>query len=199
MATAMPGNAKGRSTFLTLLADDVDPGILANSSPILAWAQAWQEAEGDPSLVTRLQTAWKRWVIELGLAKVPWQKARGPAGAFVATVRRLGWMTQAAHSITIGTNIIDLRTIPLHELHHDVRTATEQGLKDAWLAKWGSEFNMQSIFVEPVRALLRRPCRGRWTQEHQTRVRTLWCGGTWPQARLHAKGAAPDAICKACN
>ncbi|CAK0813185.1 unnamed protein product, partial [Prorocentrum cordatum] len=180
VATAMAGNAKGRSTYLTLLADDVDPGILANASPILAWAQTWQEAEDDPSLVPRLQV-------------------RGPAGAFVATVKRLGWMTQAAHSIAIGTNIIDLRTIPLHELHHYVRAATEQGLKDAWLAKGGSEFNVHSVFVEPVRALLRRPCRGRWTQAHQTRVRTLWCGGTWPQARLHAKGAAPDAICKACN
>eukprot|EP00959_Pyramimonas_sp_CCMP1952_P433018 9067804-Pyramimonas_sp.AAC.1 len=50
VATAMAGNAKGRSTCLALLADDVDPGILANASPIWAWAQTWQEAEDDPSL-----------------------------------------------------------------------------------------------------------------------------------------------------
>ncbi|CAK0894743.1 unnamed protein product [Prorocentrum cordatum] len=90
VATAMAGNAKGRSTYLTLLADDVDPGILANASPILAWAQTWQEAEDDPSLVPRLQAAWKRWVLRVGLAKAPWQQVRGPAGAFVATVKRLG-------------------------------------------------------------------------------------------------------------
>ncbi|CAK0790896.1 unnamed protein product [Prorocentrum cordatum] len=130
VSTAMRGNAKGRSTFSTLLANDKDQGTLANSSPILAWAQTRQEAEEDQSLVTRLRTAWKRWVLQVGFAKVPWQHVRGPAGAFVATVQRLGWMTQ-----------------DLHELHHYVRNATEQGLQDAWLAKWGAEFNLQSIFA----------------------------------------------------
>eukprot|EP00959_Pyramimonas_sp_CCMP1952_P144439 3023596-Pyramimonas_sp.AAC.1 len=42
-AIAMPGCAKGRSTNLTLLSDDVDPGCLVKRKPIIAWATAWQE------------------------------------------------------------------------------------------------------------------------------------------------------------
>ncbi|CAK0855147.1 unnamed protein product, partial [Prorocentrum cordatum] len=188
VATATAGNAKGRSTCLTLLADDVDPGILASASPILAWAQTWQEAEGDPSLVPTLQAACKRLVFRVGHAKAPWQQVRGPAAAFVATVKRLGWVTQAAHSITIGSNIIDLRAIPLHERHRYVRAATEQGLEDAWLAKWGGEFNMQSIFAEPARALLRRGCVPK-ERHHLQGVRAI-CKALLPW--LHA-------ICKACH
>ena len=87
----------------------------------------------------------------------------------------------------------------LHTLQHYVQRATEQGLKDAWLAMWSARLNLQSVFVEPVRALLRRPLRGRWKQAHQTRVRTLWCGGTWPQLRLFQKGAAENDTCQACQ
>ncbi|CAK0840270.1 unnamed protein product, partial [Prorocentrum cordatum] len=50
VATAMEGNAKGRSTALAPLSDGVDPGHLANSSPSLAGATAWQEAFEDMQL-----------------------------------------------------------------------------------------------------------------------------------------------------
>ncbi|CAK0805345.1 unnamed protein product, partial [Prorocentrum cordatum] len=199
VATSLQGNTKGRSTFLALLADDVDPGTLVNSAPILAWAQAWRETYRQPELIPELQAAWQKWALRVGRAKSPWQIVRGPAGAFVATVRRLGWMTQAAHSITIGAEVLDFRVAPLHALRHYVKGATEQGLKDAWLEKWGEKLGLQSVFVEPVRALLRRPLRGRWTQAHQARVRTLWCGGTWPQLRLFQKGAAENDTCQACQ
>ncbi|CAK0826052.1 unnamed protein product, partial [Prorocentrum cordatum] len=53
-AMATQGNAKGRSTPLTLLSDSVDPGNLINSGPILAWAAAWQEAALDEQLASRL-------------------------------------------------------------------------------------------------------------------------------------------------
>ncbi|CAK0854507.1 unnamed protein product, partial [Prorocentrum cordatum] len=199
VATSLQGNTKGRSTFLALLADDVDPGALANSAPILAWAQAWRETDSQPELTPELQAAWKRCVLRVGRVKSPWQLVRGPAGAFVATVRRLGWMTQAAHSITIGAEVLDSRVAPLRASQHYVKGANEQGLKDAWLVKWGDKLGLQSVFVEPARALLRRPLRGRLTQAHQTRVCTLRRGGTWPQLHLFQKGAAENDTCQACR
>ena len=178
VAATAGGNHKGRSSQLVLLADGADPGVAANTAPILAWANAWNETHHQPRLVEHLQAAWKRWVLKVARAKVPWQVVRGPAGAFIATVRRLGWQTQAAHSITIDGEVLDLRRVPTHELRYRVYKATEEGLKHAWLAHSGATYNVTSLFVEPVQAVLRKPLKGRWTTQHQNKVRTLWCGGS---------------------
>ncbi|CAK0852159.1 unnamed protein product [Prorocentrum cordatum] len=108
-------------------------------------------------------------------------------------------MTQAAHSITICEEILDLRTLPIRDLQQRTLTATEDSLKQEWLNKRGKKHGPDSPFVEPVQALLRSPRTGRWTLEHQTRVRSLWSGGTRPQQRLFDEGAAQDNICKACH
>ncbi|CAK0909131.1 unnamed protein product, partial [Prorocentrum cordatum] len=199
VAAAMEGNNKGRSTALTLLSDRADPGILANSGPIIAWATAWQEALEDDQLAARLQSAWRTWVMKIYKCKAPWLTVRGPAGAFVATVRRLGWMTQASHTVTIDGNVLDLRYTVLQEIQHHVARATEKQLQDEWLGQHGRQYGITSIFLAPVQALLRRPLQGRWAQAHRTRVGGLFCGGTWPRARLHASGVATDSTCRACG
>eukprot|EP00959_Pyramimonas_sp_CCMP1952_P240269 5020901-Pyramimonas_sp.AAC.1 len=60
----------------------------------------------------------------------------------------------------------------------------EYSLKQKGLAKHGETHGISSLFVETVQTLLKRQQTGRWTLEHQTRVRRLWSGGTWPQQRL---------------
>ena len=54
------------------------------------------------------------------------------------------------------------------------------------------------LFVEPVRAVLRKPLCGRWTTQHQNKVRTLWSGGSWTQERLYQKGKVSSPTCQAC-
>ena len=75
----------------------------------MAWATAWQEALMDHGLGRKLQRAWQTWVMKLAKRKAPWNTGRGSARAFVATVRRLGWMTQSAHTITINEVVYDMR------------------------------------------------------------------------------------------
>ncbi|CAK0899811.1 unnamed protein product [Prorocentrum cordatum] len=151
------GSTMGRSSPLTLLAQGADPAIRANTEPLVNWAMAWQEVANQDGLHAQLQSAWKKWALRVGRARAPWQQMRGPAGAFIATVQRLGWETLAAHSITSAR--------------------PGQLLRGA--------------------ALLKRPPSKKWTLEHQTRVRSLWRGGTWPQRRLFHKGAAEGSTCKA--
>ena len=115
--------------------------------------------------------------MKLAKSKSPWLQVRGPAGAFIATVRRLGWMTQSASTITIGSIVYDLRYTRLQELYRYIVTATEQQLMDSWLQEHGEECGITSLFLAPVRALLRRPLQGRWAQSHRARVRGLFCGG----------------------
>ncbi|CAK0875146.1 unnamed protein product [Prorocentrum cordatum] len=131
VATAMPGCTKGRSTNLTLLSDDVDPGCLVNSGPIIAWATAWQEANTDEQLMERLQIAWRTWVMRVAESK-------------------------AAYSITVGGKLYDLRYMLLQGLYQLVRTATQKQLKHGWVQHWGQIHGIEDIFIEPVRALLRR-------------------------------------------
>ncbi|CAK0823664.1 unnamed protein product, partial [Prorocentrum cordatum] len=199
VAASFRGNAMGRSSPLTLLAQGADPAIRANTEPLVNWAMAWQEVANQDGLQAQLQSAWKKWVLRVGRARAPWQQVRGPAGAFIATKQRLGWETLAAHSITIGEEHLDLRTLPLRYLKQRISTATENGLKSDWLRIHGEKHGLDSLFVEPVAALLKRPLSKKWTLEHQTRARNLWCGGTWPQRRLFDKGAAEDRTCKACH
>eukprot|EP00959_Pyramimonas_sp_CCMP1952_P180438 3773066-Pyramimonas_sp.AAC.1 len=146
VATAMEGNTKGRSTALTLLSDRIDPGNLANSGPIIAWATSWQEALDDAELAERLHSPWRTWVMKFYKCKAPWLTVRGPAGAFVATVKRPGWMTQAAHSVTIDGTVLDLRFTMLQEIQHHVTRATEQQLKDEWVEQHGQQYGITSIF-----------------------------------------------------
>ncbi|CAK0853963.1 unnamed protein product [Prorocentrum cordatum] len=196
VATSFRGNTMGRSTPLTLLAQGADPATRANTEPLLNWAMAWHEVANQDGLQEELQSAWKKWVIRVGTSRAPWQQVRGPAGAFIVTVQRLGWRTLAAHSITIGDEHLDLRTLPLRHLGQLISTATEDGLKSDWLRIHGEKHGLDSLFVEPVAALLRMPPSKKWTLEHQTRVRSLWCGGTWPQRRLFDKGARPATSMK---
>ncbi|CAK0868864.1 unnamed protein product [Prorocentrum cordatum] len=179
-ATSFRGNTMGRSTPLTLLAQGADPATRANTEPLLNWAMAWQEVANQDGLQEQLQSAWKQWVVRVRASRAPWQQVRGPAGAFITTVQRLGWRTLAAHSITIGGEHLDLRTLPLRHLRQLISTATEDGLKSDWLRIHG-EHGLVSLFVEPVAALLKRPLSKKWTLEHQTR------------------GAAEDSTCKACH
>ncbi|CAK0863906.1 unnamed protein product, partial [Prorocentrum cordatum] len=196
VATSFRGTTMGRSSPLTLLAQGADPAIRANAEPLVNWAMAWQEVANQDGLQSQLQSARKKWVLRVGRARAPRQQVRGPAGAFIAAAQRLGWETLAAQSITIGEGHLDLRTLPLRYLKQRISTATENGLKSHCPRIHGETHGLDSLFVEPVAALLKRPLSKKWTLGHQTRVRNLRCGGTWPQRRLFDKGAAEDSTCK---
>ena len=101
--------------------------------------------------------------------------------------------------MTIGRDVIDLRSAPLWKVFALVKEATLQGLHDAWIHRWGAEANIHTrIFVEPVQDLMRRPLRKTWSAEHRTRVRVFFCGSSWTQSRLYKRGVADSPLCQAC-
>ena len=55
IATSVQGNSSGRSTTLTLLAEGIDPGVLANIAPIAQWARSWQDVDKDSRQRSYLQ------------------------------------------------------------------------------------------------------------------------------------------------
>ena len=70
------------------------PAYDARRGPIVAWASAWFEtAQKRPGCVPAcvLRGCFMRALRRLGGAARPWRLVQGPAGAVVATLRRLGW------------------------------------------------------------------------------------------------------------
>ena len=73
--------------------DTSDPFIAANVGPILVLGQAvWN---GTVPIAQFQITLWGE-AERLRSAKMPWKQVRGPTGAFLATLARLGWKARAA-------------------------------------------------------------------------------------------------------
>jgi hypothetical protein len=102
VATAESGNNAGRSTTLMLLLADNDPGEQANMAPIGAWMQAWHQAANDERLKYAMIKAWRHWLPIIWNSKNPWKVVNGPAPAYLATVRRLGWQTLGPGVLSIN-------------------------------------------------------------------------------------------------
>ena len=129
----------------------------------------------------------------------PWSLVRGPAAAFIASVRRLGWTTQSPGAITVRGGVYQLGGLGLWQLHGWVREATLQQLEQHWISQAGAQAaGIQRICMAPLRALMRRPVKKGWTMEHRSRVRAVFTGAAWPQQRLHEKGLADSPLCQAC-
>ena len=86
----------GDMDFNLLIADGskhgkADPAFAAHEIPITRWAEAvWESWLPRAALALLLKLANRA----LQSRSSPWQMARGPACAFVATVRRLGWTVE---------------------------------------------------------------------------------------------------------
>jgi hypothetical protein len=86
----------GDMDFNLLIADGskhgkADPAFAAHEIPITRWAEAvWESWLPRAALALFLKLANRA----LQSRSSPWQMARGPACAFVATVRRLGWTVE---------------------------------------------------------------------------------------------------------
>lgn len=94
-ASAFTGT-RGRSLTLSYLlhpASDLDPTFAAHRGPILAWAKAaWEQSR--PKVQMRL--AFEKALKDQKYSVNPWQLVHGPAGATVASLKRLGWEPKEA-------------------------------------------------------------------------------------------------------
>ncbi|CAE8708612.1 unnamed protein product, partial [Polarella glacialis] len=79
----------GRSLTLALMLDgnpQLDPAFIANRAPLQQWASTiWSKSVP----IVNLQVAFDQALRNAGAA--PWRQVRGPAGAVVATLQRIGW------------------------------------------------------------------------------------------------------------
>ena len=147
-----------------------------------------------------MQKAWQHWLPKVSSATRPWAMVRGPTTAVIATLRRLGWSFPAPGCFAdeLG-NIMNLEVISAWELTDIIRDRTLQLLEADWIQKHGEAAGIKKgLFLEPVKALLRRGTNAHWTKAHRGLVRATYTGATWPQVRLCPQYSS-TRLCQACG
>ena len=84
----LQGEMRGRSTFARLQLAAYDAGADLAVAPIYEWARAVWDGLVDKG---DLQVTWQQALVTAGLSAQPFLQVSGPAGAMVASARRLGW------------------------------------------------------------------------------------------------------------
>ena len=74
----------------------MDRAHRANSEPLICWAK--HVFSNNPQHNIILAKAWRRQIKSVGLDPMPWKRLRGPAGAAIATLGRIGWKSAAYDS-----------------------------------------------------------------------------------------------------
>ena len=186
------GEMRGKSTFARIALAGHDAGGLMAIDPIIQWAKAvWDE------LVARddMGFSWKVAMRDVATAQRPFSAVRGPAGAMVASARRIGWEIPSPwHLMIDGHTIICLDEVS----PRDVQLLAERALRHKEAPK--SSFALRtgvSPDLEPLRLFLHSIRR----TSAAASLRTLGEGGWWTQDRMYAAGfeGVEDDLCRACH
>ena len=131
--------------------------------------------------------AWATSARVVSAAARPWAAVRGPAGAVVATLRRIGWTAWSSRVwVTDQGTVIDLlRTSPA-SLGVLVDRAIEQWLHRKWARAACAPHLDGILFIEPLRALVRRAPRPGWTP----------CPRARPALHCRWRSMAPSPPCR---
>ena len=184
---------------LALLGRDVDPAYVCNREPILMWLRCcWDRV---------VPVEWTAIAFDMAKQEVwgasnPWSKVRGPAGAVIATLKRIGWQPTTVTRWTdeTGKEVDILANSPL-SIAKLVDRATKIALWTEVAAKHPSLRALASgPLLEPLWKLMHNKGKDpQWNQALAGQLRSLAADGQWPQARLFQAGLVADKHCTLCG
>ena len=187
------GSMRGRSCFARLALTGYDVGALMAVDPIVQWSNAFFD-----KLVPlgELQATWKRAIVDVTAALRPFSNVAGSAGAYAASVGRLGWrMPSYRHLLlTNGTLIAidsiapkDLQLLALKALHDN------DAMKSSLASIIGGPPDLT-----PLKTFVDKKGLGYQVKES---LRSLGEGGWWTQKRMHEAGlqGVDDDLCQVCH
>ena len=199
-AAGCAGN--GRSITLSMLLSDgssngcLDPAFAFTEGPAKAWArEIWDGIIPFAVLDRSMQRA----SASLHRARQPWRRVRGPAGALLLTLRRIGWTIPHARCFRseLGDSINLLDYSP-----HDVGLLVHRGVL-RWLwklsaAELGCAELAEGVALQPITAILRRPPA--WaTARRVGLLRSSVEVGQWAHSRLAKAKFAEQSKCALCG
>ena len=171
LRSAACAHTAGRSLTidLALLGEKFDPAYLVNRSPIEMWAQAFWDSWVPRG---RFVAVWHAACMGVKEGKgSPWSKVRGPGGAVLATMKRIGWEPVAMEflaqdyptKIMTHRGPVDLLEFCPKSLGDLVDEATQ-----AWLWKREAQINPKweqlkhGACIEPLVALVKAKDSYEW-------------------------------------
>ena len=142
-----------------------------------------------------MKSAWRSQIKIVGPAARPWRKVSGPAGATIATLRRIGWRSVAPTTWqTKSGELIDLTSIAPMYLKERIDRATNDSLWEQLASKHPDLPSLaKGAWIYPLREVIlgKDIINGGCT-------RSVAIGGQWPQQRLEQQGYVSDSRCQAC-
>ena len=184
---------RGRSQFGRLQLAEYDVGALMATDPLVEWAKGVWDGLASRKMMA---VAWRAAMVHVGPAIRPFQVARGPAGAMVASAMRLGWKIPSPFCfLDQGGRAHDLdKVCPL---------VIGQLAQEALMINDAKASGLAATIggppdLEPLKDFLRT--RGMRNSPVGASLRALGEGGWWPQARLFEAGieGVTDPHCRAC-
>lgn len=204
----------------------LDPGFDAHGLPIWMWSLAHWEEWLPQLLDEAMRHATSKVITIQGLAK--WRSVTGPAAAATASAARLGWRFDGGQVLVADDgSMYDLRLDPpivvLQAVHRAVRRWRLEriGLLFPVLLPKVSDVQVPTdragsardgmvtttfSFADTLDGLLQArrgaACKlfADWEPKHKCYLRSVICGGQWPQARIAAvPGWSDDLQCQLCH
>ena len=201
-----------------------DPAFAAHTLPMFMWAMAhWDKWTPTAHMHTTLLAARDR-VVSAGTAK--WNRVTGPAAALAASLHRIGWQICSgckflSDDLTEYDVSIDPPTVITQAVQRSVRRWRLASIAKHFpqlipaspdIAVQYDVSNTAPVayqmlvldFPEALDALVGTRARGRckhfdqWSSKYRGDLKSAFCGGQWPQARLFSAKLADCNQCQLC-
>ena len=130
------------------------------------------------------QKVWRKQLIEVQT----WRHERGLAGAVVCDTRDLGIMLP--------------QCTPCFSSPQDVKNMLLKQAKLVYWKKWAAKRGcgeLKRVWLEPIRALLRRKTNEARTDRHRNVMKKLVVEGGWVQQRMYDIGWSGETRCRGCH
>ena len=187
------GKMQGRSALARATLTGYDAGALMATDPIVQWARAVWDNLAPPQ---DLQVTWKQAMVTVATAEKPFSRVAGPAGAMVASARRLGWQVPSWRHVKLenGT-LLCLDSIALKDLQQIALRSLQ--FKEAQASNMAAKIGGPPDF-EPLRAFLNK--RG-LSYKISASLRSLGEGGWWTQQKMYEANfsGVDNDLCQVCH
>ena len=206
-ASTVRSSGGGDLDITLMLADGslrgrADPAFAAHTDPIGHWATAVWEAWLPGGALRRLAAFAAR---RIAAARRPWSVVRGPAAAFVASARRLGWTVHDAFEVSTDVGVVlrfslDSPAFVKHAVEESVRR-WRWGAIEARLDSLDSGGRGVGAVMQPIYRLLdprKSNTEADWGPKECGGLRSALANRQWPQARLFRAGLAETPQCRLC-
>ena len=178
-------------SYLLLQSPRVDPAFLCNREPLVAWAAAWWEQRVPRSSMLR---AFRR----AAGNTTSWTHCRGPAGATVLTLRRLGWRAGSGSEWTDDRGqSFTLDSLGPWGVGKLADESTERWL---WKKACATDPGLGEVGGHPLLGPARRLLAARDTSAPGAAyLRSVITGAQWTQAKLASQRQGEPPTCLACG